>query len=84
MNGINIIESRYLTEPGAPVQVKRSWRTRLFSRPWQPWRATDTFTPQIPAKAGYMLDAHTMVMHPDTLRALCQQLPKIDHERFWP
>ena len=66
--GCRVIESVYLTEMGEPVIVRRSWRERLFSRPWRPWKATKTITPQVPMKGGYCLADGTLVMHPETLR----------------
>ena len=36
MFGVKIIESLLMVEDGAPYEVKRSWRERLFSRPWRP------------------------------------------------
>lgn len=70
LSGFRVIESEYLTEAGEPVQVRRSWRERLFSRPWRPLRQTRTVIPQVPMKGGYRLGKHTIVMHPETLRQL--------------
>lgn len=64
MNGVRIIESVYLTEPGEPYKVRRTWRERLFSLPWQPLKATRTITPQVPMRGGYQLGDGTIVMHP--------------------
>lgn len=69
-NGLKVIESVWLTEPGDPVEVRYSWRQRLFSWPWRPWRATYTMIPQVPMKGGVRMSNDTIVMHPETLRQL--------------
>lgn len=70
LSGMHVIESLYLTEAGEPYAVRRSWRERLFSRPWRPMTATRTITPQVPMKGGFHLADGTLVMHPETLRQL--------------
>lgn len=63
--GVPVVLSRYLTIAGEPVTAPRTWRQRLFSRPWRPWVATYTYTPQVPdpkvVRCGQMF-----VMHPET------------------
>ncbi len=55
--------SEWLTEAGDSVEVKRTWRQRLFSRPWQPWRRTFTMIPQVPMKSALLINGELM-MHP--------------------
>ncbi len=62
--GLKIQESLYLTEPGEPMQVRRSWRERLWSWPWRPWRATKTIVPQVPSKSFYLIGNDTVLCHP--------------------
>lgn len=62
--GITIIESVFVTEP-KDIWVRRTWRERLFSRPWQPRVGTRMETRQVPSSKGYMLDRHTLACHPD-------------------
>lgn len=69
LNGVRIIESVWLTEPGNPVEVQRTWRQRLFSRPWRPWKATFTMIPHVPMRGGYQM-GDAIVMHPETVRKL--------------
>ena len=69
-NGLRVIESVYLTEAGEPYQVRRSWKERLFSRPWKPLQRTRMVVPQVPMKGGYRLGNDTIVMHPDMIRQL--------------
>ena len=70
LNGMRIIESVYLEQDGEPYQVRRSWRARLLSWPWRPWRAAYTVVPKIPYQGAIQLDARTIVMHPHTARQL--------------
>jgi hypothetical protein len=72
--GMRVIESVWLTEKGEPYTVKRSWRERLFSRPWKPLVSTRTIVPDVPYRGAVQLDANTLVMHPQTLREYCSQL----------
>lgn len=62
--GMKVIESTWLTEAGEPIAIRRTWRERLLSRPWTPWRATKMITPQIPSKQVIQLNSDTLVMHP--------------------
>ena len=73
-NGMHIIESVYLVENGEPIVVHRTWRERLFSRPWTPLIKTRTVVPQIPYRGAVQLDANTLVMHPYTLAQLRKEL----------
>jgi len=71
--GMKVITSEWLTEPGEPVQVPRTWRERLFTRPWQPWRATRTHIPQVPSTQGYIINGDTVVLHPVRFEQLKRQ-----------
>ncbi len=73
-NGLRIIESVWLTEAGAPVEVHRTWRERLFTRPWKPWQTTRTVIPQVPMRGGICLGYGTIVMHPEAVRLLREML----------
>jgi hypothetical protein len=74
INGMRIIESAYLEEDGEPYQVRRTWRERLFTRPWRPLVATRTVVPKVPFRGVIQLNATTLVMHPVTLRQLRETL----------
>ncbi len=67
-DGIRIVESIYLVEPGDPIEIRRSWRERLFSRPWTPLKTTRTLIPNVPYKGAIRIDNTTIVMHPETVR----------------
>lgn len=68
--GVKIIADENLTEPGEPYDVERTWKERLFTLPWKPFRKTKTIIPQIPSKQIYGLPDGTWVMHPDTFHQL--------------
>lgn len=68
--GIQVIESVHLVEDGEPCLRHLSWRERLFSWPWEPWVAAELEVPKVPARHGIMLNDHTMVIHPQTLKAM--------------
>lgn len=73
-NGMRVIESPYLEQDGEPYTVRRTWRERLFSRPWRPLKATRVVVPRVPYRGAYSLNATTIVMHPAVLRELRQTM----------
>lgn len=64
ISGFRIITSLAMCEDGEPYEVKRTWKERLFSSPWQPFRKTRWITPQIPRKDVLRLANGDLVMHP--------------------
>ena len=73
MFGVKIIESLLMVEDGEPYEVKRSWRERLFSRPWRPLLPTRTVIPKVPKREAIRLPDGSWVMHPEIARMLRQQ-----------
>ncbi len=71
INGFDIIESITITKDGPPVEVPRTWRERLFTRPWRPRQRTKTVTTKVPA---IWLDNNnrTVYMHPAMKRHFLQ------------
>jgi hypothetical protein len=69
-----IIESSDLLERGDPVQVKRTWRERLFTLPWQPLKATRTEVPLVPSSKTYRLSDGTWLMHPNIANKIADDL----------
>lgn len=74
LNGLTVIESVYLTQPGTPYVQRRSWRERLCSRPWRPWHATRLITPMVPYPGAIQINTTTVVMHPATVQQLRRNL----------
>lgn len=65
LTGLRIIESPHLT---VPRTVTRTWRERLFSWPWRPWRATRVV--QAPDPSMYQMAGGLLVGHPVTINRL--------------
>ena len=64
-----------MTTPGKPVQVKRTIKERLFTRPWRPFTTHRTVVPQLPSNE-IVVDSINQVIyvHPVRARQLQQQL----------
>jgi len=74
LTGVRVTLSEYLTEAGEPVTVRRTWSQRLLSRPWRPWQATYTYTPQVPYRGALTLPGGGLVMHPETWRQMKEKM----------
>ncbi len=70
--GMRVIESLYLEQDGEPVTVRRSWKERLFSRPWKPFQRMRTVIPRVPYRGVVKLNANTLVMHPAMVAELAR------------
>lgn len=65
---IDIYESPYLIEP---KQVKRSWKERLFERPWRPFKKFKTI--MIPSEKIYEVGG-AFICHPEMKQKIEQRL----------
>lgn len=74
LGALRIIEDQNLTIDGPPVPFRLSWRQRLLSWPWRPWRATIMVPSKIPNPDGYIVGPNRIVMHPATAAALKREL----------
>ena len=54
--------------------MRRTWRERLFTRPWHPLQRTKTITPQVPKRGGYFIGQNQMIVHPAFAAELRRQL----------
>lgn len=63
-NGMKITTNPNLVVLGPPVTRRRTWKERLFSRPWRPWKSTITERPLVPDREVYCSGLDTLVMHP--------------------
>ncbi len=70
---LSIVESEALTIPGTPYEQRRTWKERLFSRPWRPMQATRTVVPRLPDPQSYKIGSR-LFMHPQTAAALRRHL----------
>jgi hypothetical protein len=75
--GKRVIESVALVQDGQPYTVRRTWRERLFSRPWRPCVSTRIVVPKVPYRGALWLDAHTVLMHPAFVRELRAELDRM-------
>jgi hypothetical protein len=62
--GYMIYRNPALVEPGEPVQVKRTWRDRLFSTPWSPLRTHTTQVPMVPSHNVFSPSPGVLICHP--------------------
>ncbi len=67
MNLVFLVASPALTLT-LETRLARTWRERLFTRPWHPWQAERTVTHTIPDPRLYRLGAVCVVGHPATLQ----------------
>jgi hypothetical protein len=56
------------------VEVKRSWKERLFSWPWRPWKKTKLVDEYHPDPNFYILGSFTFTCHPALYNQLRKQL----------
>ena len=64
MFGVKIVTSIHMVVDGEPYEVPRTWKERLFSRPWRPMRKTRTEIPKVPSREALQLPDGSLVMHP--------------------
>ena len=77
LSRFKIIENPYLFKDGKPYTVKRTWKERLFSKPWKPLQKFKIIIPKIPDDNIFVLNGATLVGHPETIRALKEKLSTI-------
>ena len=52
--------------------IHRSWRSRLFTRPWQPWVTTEMR--KVPDRTVYQIAPGILVCHPSVAEELRRQI----------
>ncbi len=74
LGGVRVIVNEHCVVDGTPYQVQetRTWRERLFSRPWRPLQRAKTVTvvPKVPA--AYMTPMG-LLAHPAIVKQLQEQ-----------
>lgn len=91
LNGLNVILSHHLTEPGEPRVRVRSWRERLLQpvKPLDLLRLTSLLraevieTPMVPSRQYFLLAGGSVVMHPAMWQSLKAALPKETNPSPW-
>ena len=67
-DGMRIVEDLSLVVDGDPIEVRRTWKERLFSRPWRPFKRNKTVIPKVPSEEVLVILPNTIVAHPITAR----------------
>lgn len=62
LNGMEVIVDANIVKPGVNETVSRTWRDRLFSRPWRPWVKTKTV--RGPERPGWVIIGGRLYCHP--------------------
>lgn len=71
--GVSIIQSEYMTETKSRV-VRRSWRERILSWPWRPWRKMCVVYHEEPLPYLMRVRDDLLICHPTVYRQLVQEL----------
>lgn len=74
LHGMPLHENPLLTEQ-EEYTIRRTWKQRLLTRPWRPWRATIVRTRRVPSKQIYALNG-AFFAHPETatrIRAMLKE-----------
>jgi hypothetical protein len=83
MFGYKIILNSNLVIDAKPIAMVRTWKERLFTRPWKPFLAIKMIKSQVPDPNGYFLGNDTMVMHPITAERLKLGLLPVKDACLW-
>lgn len=70
--GLRICEAEHLTKT-EECFLRRTWRERLFTWPWRPWRATRKIFIQVPDPNFYVV-GDMVLCHPAMARELRERL----------
>lgn len=68
------LENKNLTIPGPVDIIARTWKQRLFTLPWKPFKTHLHLQTYIPDPNYYVLLDSTIVAHPDTMVKLKRAL----------
>ena len=74
LSGFKIIESSFMVEDGDPYEKRRTWKERLFSMPWKPFKKTKTVIPKVPMRKVFRMKDNTIIMHPVIAAELRRQI----------
>ena len=68
IGGLKVIVSAWAVHVKPPLTVRLTWRERILSWPWRPWRATKSVhVPDEPA--AFMFKDHILI-HPHLMASL--------------
>jgi len=75
--GKQLIENPNMVVFGESYDVRRSWRERLFTRPWKPWVIFKRLTPMVPMKK-LLLAGDKIIGHPEAIKELIRGIDIIN------
>jgi hypothetical protein len=70
---LKLIESPLMVKRVEKI-VPRTWKERLFERPWRPWQKIRIQIEIVPMKEVYMIDGKRIIGHPATIRKIRDEL----------
>lgn len=59
------------------VVIPRTWRERLLSWPWTPWKRTRVIIRERPKMVAYQV-GNNLYMHPDLIERIIRKVPSRD------
>ena len=77
INGIRVVVNTELLEDGQAVVVRRTWKERICSKPWQPWISVKITRIKVPSKKALVANG-CIVVHPEMLQRLREHLRESD------
>lgn len=76
-SGMQVVTNNLLVEPDGFDIVKRTWKERIFTRPWTPLRPTKAVQRFKPSEHIYVLHGRTIVCHPYVADRIRQAAEKV-------
>ena len=71
--GVRIVKSPMLIEYKTR-EVERTWKDRLFSKPWRPFQKIKTEIYTVPGKAQFDKENMILFVHPEHYEKLMEQV----------
>lgn len=66
--GFKIHQNSNMLDDGPPEERVRSWKERLFTRPWKPWKKTKWVPTKVPSCTILHMPDGSLMMHPIMFR----------------
>jgi hypothetical protein len=67
LDGLAVITSWTITKKSDPIKTKRTWKERLFTKPWMPLVKSKWIVTDIPDLNTYYRMPGKIIMHPAAL-----------------
>ena len=74
--GYQLIESSYLVDRGPDKLIDRTWKERLFSLPWTPFKKTKVVETYVPSDKMYVIGRDKIIIHPEKIKIIKDALIK--------